>query len=1382
MKRLLLIIALILLLPVVATAVLLNTTPPLHWAAGKLPEWTGGMVSVGSASGTLAGVIVLHDIRIRAGNDLISIARLEAAAEPSALLAGSVHLPRLRISQVDYLRQAVEVSEITDDDKPFDIPSLLSALRLPVTLDFPQVSLSNFNVCLSDDRNDNGNETGNNNGSDKPLCETWLEEVQLGLLWNDEAIDVEGLDGHSSESSARGDIRLGLEGANKVDVSLAAESSLRQPALAAKLELEGSLSEVLLDLKVSRLTPDKESGQTFGQTSGQSAGRTLIAINGSLRDLPDAARVNTDIALDSVSLAILNDWLSLDLPAETWSLQGKLGGTLDDARFEGNIDGSYAPLESIAGDVVLRWHEQRLRIQATDLAAQPLSASISTDTTLDFSAGFSWQGSAQIGQVKWPGTEALDIRAITANAHGDAKRLSARATATMLGKDSEPLELDGELAFDTLRFSATLTAPRIHAAPSLMLGKVNLQANGQPDDYHFESTGTAKPLATANNLPEAEWKISGDGKLQSLSANVQKMNWLAGELRGKVGINWQDAVRIEGRLSGQDIDVSPLAGLAGLDIDSKLSPAFDFRLLPGDSLLAEISKLELGGSYNGHGVNGRGGIAWRNGHIDANEFRIEIGEARLLLDSQTQATDTASPAFVKVEMIVPDLAVLLPGSNGRFTVDAEVDANLSALVASGKITANALRWQEWQLDAASLDLDLDLDMDKNLPIEPGDASDARSGNMSARLTGLQRAGTRIDEATLQLQGNPAAHDFELGISMAGHSTQLQGNGGFSEPGQWQGQLREWQITNDMNLPEWQLVSDGRIKVATGSLDIQTHCLESNTARACLGPVQYSANETHAEFEIANLPLATFGPILPGGIRINGSLDGKLEYKSDAKGLRGHANLSMSEGSIAERRFNTDGEPENEDLLASWNSGSLEARLQDRLLTANASLDLLETGKASARSRIKFPQDWPQAGATGDASLQGNIKIDIFDLSMLPVFFPQVREVHGQLQAGMQASGTLADPLLTGNLDFTNGTAELTPLGTTWQDIELHLQSDRNRLEGTGSISSDGGRLDIEISGESRGELLAAELAVRGENFLAMRMPEAVVRLSPDLRMHLADRHFEASGTVQVPLAKIRPRDLSSAVQPSDDQVIVNRQSGKERPFTYSARVTTELGKEVSFEGFGLDAQLEGRLTVSTRSGTPATGSGEVGITSGEYRIYGQELTIVRGKLIYTGQPLTNPGLDVRALRRISSDLTVGLNLRGTATQPQLDVFSDPPMSQDETLAYLISGGSIGEATSKERQQVDSASIALGLGAGKVLGQVGEQVGVDEIRFSQVGNREEASLILGKYLSPDLYVGYGIGLFDAVNSFRVNYQLSSNWTLEAISGIQSSADLIYTIER
>ena len=91
----------------------------------------------------------------------------------------------------------------------------------------------------------------------------------------------------------------------------------------------------------------------------------------------------------------------------------------------------------------------------------------------------------------------------------------------------------------------------------------------------------------------------------------------------------------------------------------------------------------------------------------------------------------------------------------------------------------------------------------------------------------------------------------------------------------------------------------------------------------------------------------------------------------------------------------------------------------------------------------------------------------------------------------------------------------------------------------------------------------------------------------------------------------------------------------------------------------------------------------------------------------------------------------------------------------------------------------SGSAFTGLIGGK-LGL--DQFGVDPDEAGSVSSPDLASFVIGKYLSPRLYVSYGLGIFDPVSTIRMKYALSKR--LEVVtetSAAASGADLNYTIE-
>ena len=94
-----------------------------------------------------------------------------------------------------------------------------------------------------------------------------------------------------------------------------------------------------------------------------------------------------------------------------------------------------------------------------------------------------------------------------------------------------------------------------------------------------------------------------------------------------------------------------------------------------------------------------------------------------------------------------------------------------------------------------------------------------------------------------------------------------------------------------------------------------------------------------------------------------------------------------------------------------------------------------------------------------------------------------------------------------------------------------------------------------------------------------------------------------------------------------------------------------------------------------------------------------------------------------------------------------------------------------------------AALALGLAGGDNLArQLGDRLGFDEVRVESNDTGDQASLVVGRYLSPELYVSYGVGLIESINSINLRYQLSERWHVEAESGEYQGADLLFSIER
>jgi translocation and assembly module TamB len=275
--------------------------------------------------------------------------------------------------------------------------------------------------------------------------------------------------------------------------------------------------------------------------------------------------------------------------------------------------------------------------------------------------------------------------------------------------------------------------------------------------------------------------------------------------------------------------------------------------------------------------------------------------------------------------------------------------------------------------------------------------------------------------------------------------------------------------------------------------------------------------------------------------------------------------------------------------------------------------------------------------------------------------------------------------------------------------------------------------------------------------------------------------LDVRGQVDVPLARlVLTRIPELAVSPSDDVVLLDSLEVERRPIAAEVRIS--LGDSVSFSGFNFDAELGGSVLVRQRPGQLPTAIGTLVIEEGSYEAYGQDLHIRNGEIRFAGGSVDDPGLSIRATRTAQDSVVVGIAITGTLREPQARLFSESgPMAETQILSYMLTGRPAGEGTSSGNF-VSKALTSLGLKGGNLLAtSVGEHIGLEDARLSTEGDVRETALLIGRFLTPSLYVSYGIGIFDPVSTLRLRYMLSNRFTILAETGGRTSVDALIRLE-
>ncbi|MGD2112542.1 MAG: translocation/assembly module TamB domain-containing protein, partial [Gammaproteobacteria bacterium] len=523
-------------------------------------------------------------------------------------------------------------------------------------------------------------------------------------------------------------------------------------------------------------------------------------------------------------------------------------------------------------------------------------------------------------------------------------------------------------------------------------------------------------------------------------------------------------------------------------------------------------------------------------------------------------------------------------------------------------------------------------------------------------------------------------------------------------------------------------------------------------------------------------------LFPERVSLQGELSGQGEFSRQAgQTLRAAVRLDATPVRLGLPRVDT--APEQ---LFAFAPAQAMLTLQEAQAVVSVGLPFADgPGGVQVRSELALPAggDWLQG------RLAGELVLDWPDIGLVSRWIPEVAELRGRIDGRMQVEGTPAAPRLQGRLALSEGAMTLVTPGLELRDVQLELAGQpAGDIRVTMQATSGGGTLRGD--GFANPAARTAALALRGEQFQVMNTPEAKIFASPDLQLAVDTEQARITGRIEIPRAQLRPRrPPPSAVSVSSDQMIVIEDGEDSAPARYpvSARVRIVLGDAVDIDGLGLTGRLRGAVQVTDLPGRTATASGELSISDGRYEAYGQLLEIRTGRLLFAGGEVTAPGLDIEAVRKPAPDVLVGVRVRGRLRAPDFSVFSEPAMSQSQQLSWLVLGRPLEGGTSdSERSAMQTAALMLGLSGGESLGKrIGDQLGFDEVSVGSEPGADvnSASLLVGKYLTPELFVSYGIGLFDSVSTLNLRYALSSRWKLVGrTSALESSADLIYEIER
>jgi len=788
----------------------------------------------------------------------------------------------------------------------------------------------------------------------------------------------------------------------------------------------------------------------------------------------------------------------------------------------------------------------------------------------------------------------------------------------------------------------------------------------------------------------------------------------------------------------------------------------------------QIQRLNLAGMLNNKPVRGKGNLAVL---IDSKQrgFVPQQFEANNLFlsyaSNQLQATGNAQNLQLKVN--APALYELYPGLRGRVQGYINMQAQ-PRLQATANLAVDNFAFK----NLFSVDK---IRVRGQLP-----TSQTTPTLLTATMDQLRSGNRQIVRGEVSLAGTRAAHVLQVQAENKLSKFFVQLAGGFNAQNNWLGQIQR----GDFDSLRTHLVQRQNAAViyntAQSDLFVGAHCWMSQQSQLCFDqPIRVNKTRGSASFITRNLDLADFSAFLPEGIALTGKVNGyaKASWAQGAK-PKIDARLVTRNGVIG---LSSD-DPEYLGSTLKYDEVGLVAKSVAAGLQIRLDVKTPDIGTGYANVIIDPYRD--------NKPMRGEIAFNQVQLKIFKPFIQDVRNLDGTLSYAGKISGTLTDPLLEGEIRVKDGAISMISLPVNLTNVQLYSSVRQNTATINGAFNSGRGAGKLTGSVDWKGDP-RVQLKLQGENLLIRQAPLITAVVTPDLTldMYPFNKKLSLSGKVDVPRALISMPEASEpvvglssdvrVVREGDDQLAILKAA---RPWDIRADVAVSLGNQVIFQGFDSRIPLLGRVNLTQRGLESAMrANGAIGVSQRvKIEAYGQSLDLNRAIARFNG-PLSNPTLDIDANKSIQGS-TVGVRVTGTASSPAIQVYNDAGLSEQEALNALITGR-INEGASGLSQAegfrsdvnntIAAAGISLGLGGTRALtNQIGRSFGLSGLALDAQGTGDDTQVSVTGYITPDLYIRYGVGVFTPVNKLTLRYQMNQRLYLEASQSLERAIDLFY----
>ncbi|MGE6440959.1 translocation/assembly module TamB domain-containing protein [Psychrobacter sp. NPDC078409] len=664
--------------------------------------------------------------------------------------------------------------------------------------------------------------------------------------------------------------------------------------------------------------------------------------------------------------------------------------------------------------------------------------------------------------------------------------------------------------------------------------------------------------------------------------------------------------------------------------------------------------------------------------------------------------------------------------------------------------------------------------------------------------GLDAAGQSFDSVKASFNGTEKSHVVDLNVANKQLDVGARLKGGFDRDRlSWSGVIGKGRIKSKyatlnqlqpaqliVNLPYNQGGENRDLKV-----QLAAHCWQATdqTGKLCLREkLVASPDQGEVNVALQNLDTSLFSVFLPEDIDWNGKINGKaIVGWQRGRPPTINTTLYSDNGKIG---LAQDGESTS--MTLPYKRVSLIALSVPEGIKLRTDINTGRGARGYAEV-IVDPYKDPKP-------ISGALVLNELDLAIFKPFFPGMRVLRGNVTMAGGLGGTLTKPQFYGDVKLSDGRIAMLdlPVNLSKVNVAAKIRGTQATIDGTFNSGTGEGELSGTVNWQQK---LQAKLSIVGEGLVITQPPLLVAEIDPDIDIIVrpGDRYVDIKGAISVPSATIRPPEASEdIITQTEDAVVLDRRLignidevlAISKPWSINADIGVDLGDDINFRGFGAVIPLAGAINL-TQNGTGIMRARGVVQVSRRTNInaFGQSLELNYGQVRFNGDVM-KPNLSIEAAKTINGK-TVGLRVKGTTESPNIIVFNNAGLTQQQAMNALVTGRIDNKSATQISEQgfksqvtnnLAAAGLSFGLsGTRSLTNQIGQAFGLQSLTVDASGSSEDTNVNVTGYVTPDLYIRYGVGVFNAQNSLSVRYQLTRRIYVEASSAAENAVDVVYS---